>query len=175
MEAVCLQANVTRGALYHHFPGKEGLFLAVCEEVARDVAARVAEVALKQSDPRLRLRAGCHAFLRFATDDDVRQILLSDAPSVLGWSRFRELDARHGLGLLKAAIQAVIDDGVMEPASADVNAHLLVAALNEAAMMIGRSANPQRARRESKQALDRIISGMMGDHSHGSSIDRTPR
>jgi AcrR family transcriptional regulator len=162
MEEVCNASNVTRGALYHHFPGKNGLFLAVCEQVAADVTIRVLAAALGQSDAWSRLQAGCHAFLSASTNEDVRQILLSDAPSVLGWDRFRELDSRHGLGLLKVGIQAAIDEGAIEPGPVDVTAHVLVGALNEAAMLVGRSSDPESALEEAGQAIDRLLLGIAG-------------
>jgi len=164
MEDVCARAEVTRGALYHHFPGKHGLFLAVCEQVAADVTTRVAAAAQAEPDAWSRLVAGCHAFLEVSAEDDVRQILLSDAPSVLGWARLRELDARHGLGLLTLGIQRAIDEGAIQPGPVHTLAPMLVSALNEAALLIGRSANPKRARVEAMQALDRLLAGLAGNH-----------
>ena len=163
MQNVCDRAAVTRGALYHHFPGKDGLFRAVCEQVATDVTARVAAAAQEKPDAWSRLVAGCRAYLEFCTEDDVRQILLTDAPSVLGWAGLRELDARHGLGLVKQGIQHAIDDGAIEPGPVDPLAHMLVSALNEAAMLIGRSAQPDRTRDNAMRALERIMSGIAGN------------
>jgi len=93
----------------------------------------------------------------------VRQILLTDAPSVLGWAGLRELDARHGLGLVMQGIQRAIDEGAIEPGPVDSLAHMLVSALNEAAMLIGRSAHPNRTRDDAMRALERILSGIAGN------------
>ncbi|HME14609.1 MAG TPA: TetR/AcrR family transcriptional regulator [Mycobacterium sp.] len=162
MQDVCAEAEVTRGALYHHFPSKDGLFRAVCEQVAAEVTARVAAAAQTKPDAWPRLVAGCRAFLEVSAQDEVRQILLTDAPSVLGWAQLRELDARHGLGLVKLGIQRAIQEGAIEPGPVDTLAHMLVSALNEAAMLIGRSANPNNARNEAMRALDRILAGIAG-------------
>jgi AcrR family transcriptional regulator len=162
MQDVCAEAEVTRGALYHHFPSKDGLFRAVCEQVAAEVTARVAAAAETKPDAWPRLVAGCRAFLEVSAQDEVRQILLTDAPSVLGWAQLRELDARHGLGLVKLGIQRAIQEGAIEPGPVDALAHMLVSALNEAAMLIGRSANPNNARNEATRALDRILAGIAG-------------
>ncbi|HEV2376102.1 MAG TPA: TetR/AcrR family transcriptional regulator [Streptosporangiaceae bacterium] len=163
MEDVCARAEVTRGALYHHFPGKDGLFLAVCEQVAADVTTQVAAAAQQKPDAWSRLVAGCHTFLEVSAEDDVRQILLSDAPSVLGWARLRELDARHGLGLLTLAIQQATDEGAIEPGPVHTLASMLVSALNEAALLIGRSATPKKAQVEAVHALDRLLAGLTGN------------
>src|SRR5271168_5272551 len=132
MQDVCAQAEVTRGALYHHFPGKNGLFRAVCEQVAIDVTARVAAAAQAKPDAWSRLVAGCRAFLEVYAEDDVREILLTDAPSVLGWAQLRELDARHGLGLVKLGIQRAIQEGAIESGPVDTLAHMLVSEIGRA-------------------------------------------
>jgi AcrR family transcriptional regulator len=162
MEQVCSRAAVTRGALYHHFAGKDDLFLAVCEQVAARVTDHVVEAARRQPDAWSRLVSGCGAFLDACDDQRVRQILLTDAPSVLGWAKFRELDARHGLGLLRAGIQAAMDEGFVEPGPVDAFAHVLVAALDEAAMVMSRAASPTRARSDAMVAISRVLAGISG-------------
>ncbi len=161
-EQVCSRAAVTRGALYHHFAGKDDLFRAVCEQVAAAVTDQVIQAARREPDAWARLQSGCLAFLDACTDQGVRQILLTDAPSVLGWASFREMDARHGLGLLRAGIQAAMDQGSIEPGPVDVLAHMLVAALDEAAMLIGRAASPAAARHQATLAINRILAGIAG-------------
>jgi len=164
LDEVCARAGVTRGALYHHFSSKEELFRAVCEEVAGEVSQRLLEAGARESDAWGRLRAGCLCFLDLCADEAVRRILLSDAPSVLGWEEFREMDGRHGLGLLRGALQAAIDAGAIEPAPVDALAHLLVGALNEASMVIARSSDPDRARREAAEGVERMLAGIAGSH-----------
>ena len=167
MEQVCTRAEVTRGALYHHFAGKDDLFRAVCENVAGTVTGQVIEAARSHSDPWPRLREGCQAFLVACGDQGVRQILLTDAPSVLGWSGFRELDARHGLGLLRAGIQAAMDSGAVQAGPVDLVAHMLVAALDEAAMVVGRATEPEATRRDAALVIDRMLAGIAGECQPG--------
>jgi AcrR family transcriptional regulator len=167
MEQVCTRAEVTRGALYHHFAGKDDLFRAVCEDVAGALTGQVIEAARGHSDAWLRLREGCQAFLVACSDQGVRQILLTDAPSVLGWASFRELDTRYGLGLLRAGIQAAMEAGAVQAGPVDLIAHMLVAALDEAAMVIGRATDPQAARRDAALVIDRILAGVAGERPPG--------
>jgi hypothetical protein len=107
-----------------------------------------------------RLQVGCHAFLGACTKPAVRRILLSDAPSVLGWEEFREIDNRHGLGLLKVGLRSAMDEGAIEPAPVDSLAHLLVGALNEAAMVVGRARDTKKAGREAAIGIDRLLAGI---------------
>jgi AcrR family transcriptional regulator len=158
---ICEQANVTRGALYHHFPGKDGLFRAVCEQVADDVTGHVVEVARSGPDAWTRVRLGCRAFLDACAGEDVRRILLTDAPSVLGWATFREMDDRHALGLLRITLGAAMDEGAVARGDPDMLAHVLVAALNEAALVVGRSLDGG-AMLAATSAIDRLLDGIAG-------------
>src|SRR4029450_4226177 len=89
IEAVLREAGISRGALYHHFSGKEALFEAVLEQVGADIATKLAAAARDASDPVEALRAGCHAWLRLARDPTVRRIVLVDALPVVGWGKWR--------------------------------------------------------------------------------------
>ena len=89
---IAQRAGVTRGALLHHFGDKEGLFVAVLEEVEAESAARVLEVAITGSDPLEWLRLGFEAFLVECVKPDITQIMLIDGPSVLGWETWHEID-----------------------------------------------------------------------------------
>jgi len=159
---ICDRAGVTRGALYHHFPDKDGLFRAVCEEVAGEVSQRVIAAAGEQQDAWSRLQTGCRAFIAASADPDVQRILLADAPSVLGWESFREIDGRHGLGLLKGALRAAMDEGTVAPGPVDTLAHVLVGALNEAAMLVAQAHGSKRARSDAVAAVDRLLAGIAG-------------
>ena len=110
IEAVLQETEVSRGALYHHFGGKEALFAAVLEAVERDITARLAGL-VRPADPVETLRAGCLAWVRLAADPVVQRILLIDAPSVIGWERWRELEEKYALGMTKEALRRVADAG----------------------------------------------------------------
>jgi AcrR family transcriptional regulator len=161
MQELCDRAGVTRGALYHHFPGKDGLFRAVCEEVAADLSGRIVAQARRHRTAVARLNAGCEAFLDACVDPAVRQILLTDAPSVLGWREYRELDGRHGLGLIKSALQAAFGEQGEPGAQIDTLAHLLVAALNEAAMVIAAAPDPAASRRDAVKSISGMLAGVL--------------
>lgn len=161
LQELCDRAGVTRGALYHHFPGKDAVFRAVCEQLAGEVSERLIGRAVRERTAWARLQAGCAAFLDECARPEVQQILLTDAPAVLGWEAFRELDGRHGLGLLRTGLQAAIDEGALPSVlPVDTVAHLLVGALNEASMVIARAVDPQIARQEAVQTVGRLLAGL---------------
>jgi AcrR family transcriptional regulator len=165
-EELVQHAGLTRGALYHHFGGKgvlggkEGLFAALYEEVQREVAAKIREAAEERQDSWSALRAGCHAFLDACVDPTVRRVVLLDAPAVLGWEHWREVDAHHGLGLLKEGLREAMEGGAIRVRPVAPLAHLLLGAMNEAAMWIARSSEPETALRHAGESLDELLEGL---------------
>jgi AcrR family transcriptional regulator len=159
-EELVRQAGLTRGALYHHFGGKEQLFIALYEQLQKEIAERIQVAAETAADPWSALQVGCHAFLTACTDPEVRQIVLLDAPSVLSWQQWREVDAQYSLGLLKAGLQAAVENQEIRVKSVDAIAHLLTGAMNEAALWIAQSEKPKTALSQSIEAIDQLLTGI---------------
>ncbi|HKP90622.1 MAG TPA: TetR/AcrR family transcriptional regulator [Thermoleophilaceae bacterium] len=155
---VLAETGVSRGAFYHHFPSKEVLFETVLESVEARVAATLRAAAAKEKDPTEAIRAGCRAWLDLAADPTVLRITLIDAPSVVGWSRWREIDERHGFGLLVGGLEATgrFPEEIVHPI-----AHMLLAATLEAALLIARagprSKRARNARAGVEELLDRVL------------------
>jgi AcrR family transcriptional regulator len=161
-ETVLEQAGVSRGALYHHFENKEALFAAVLEAVETDVASAADRAATGIHDPVEALRAGFDAFLELACDPEVRQIVLIDAHSVVGWQKWREIDERHGFGRLKAGLKKIAATGRMRQDMVDIFAHMLLAALIEVAFLIARAPDPVVAARTGRSAMHELLDRLLG-------------
>jgi AcrR family transcriptional regulator len=159
-EEIVARAKVTRGALYHHFADKRDLFRAVFERVEGELMERIGARMEAGDDPWELMLAGMRSFLDACEEPAVKQISLTDAPAVLGWQEWREIDNRHGLGLTRAALQGAVDAGVMRPIAVEPMAHLFVAALSEAAFVIAYSDHPRKARAEVEEALIQLIEGL---------------
>ncbi len=161
-EEIVRAAGVTRGALYHHFRGKRDLFEAAYERIEADLAERIATEALSSAveDPLVAMRAGSAAFLQACTEPEVQRIVLLDGPSVLGWDRWREIGAEHGLGLIEATILAAIDAGAIRAQPVRPLAHVLMGALDEAAMLVARAENPEAARAEVSETIDSLLAAL---------------
>ncbi|MEU7785444.1 TetR/AcrR family transcriptional regulator [Amycolatopsis sp. NPDC049159] len=157
IEAVLRAADVSRGALYHHFPGKDALFTAVLDAVYERVEAESARAVEGLTEPAAALRAACLAWIRSTADPVVRQVLLVDAPAVLGWQRWRQLDERRTLGKIKAALRR---DGRIPAARVDLFAHVLLAGMNEVALLAARTGEPTstaEAEAAAADLLDRLL------------------
>lgn len=153
---VARAAGVTKGAAYHHFDSKPGLFRAVVSEVQRELGERVAAAAERYEDLWEQLRAGCRTFLAAGTDPAVRQILLVDAPTVLGWDEWRALDEESSARHLTEALGALVAAGVIADQPVEPLARLLSGAMNEGALWVARGGDPHAA----EQALDRLLAGL---------------
>lgn len=161
IEAVLRAAKVSRGALYHHFAGKDALFEAVFEAVELDVGHRLAERLAGVTDPVEALRAGCLYWITLAGDPVVQRILLIDAPAVLGWQRWRELEEQYALGGMKSFLRQVAEAGRLPVRHADPFAHMLLASLNEIAIMITRADDPKRAMKDGRAAVDELLDRLL--------------
>ena len=133
-EEIVRKAGVTSGALYHHFGDKRGLFRAAFDAVERSLAERVRQAALSAKNPLVRLDRGVSEYLRACAEPEVRQIVLVDGPSVLGWEEWREADAAHHLRPLAATVAAAMRAGLMERRPALPLARVLLGSLTEAGL-----------------------------------------
>jgi AcrR family transcriptional regulator len=160
-ETVLRESGVSRGALYHHFDNKQALFAAVLEAVEADIAVATARASANIDDPVDALRAAFDAFLGMACEPEVRQIVLIDAHSVVGWQKWREIDERHGFGRLKAGLKKIAATGRMRPDLVDIFAHMLLASLFEVAFLIARSPDPAETLNTGRTAMNELLTRLL--------------
>jgi AcrR family transcriptional regulator len=160
-EEIVQRAKVTRGALYHHFRDKKDLFRAVHEQLEAEMAERIGQQLAggNPSDPIGLLAEGARTFLDHTTGPLAR-ITLVDAPSVLGWEEWRAIDEKYGMGLVIAGLQGAIEAGVISEQPVKPLAHLLLAALGEAGMLIANAEDPKATRAEVEPPLLRLLEGL---------------
>lgn len=159
------RARVTKGALYHHFRDKQDLFRAVFEELERELVEQINAAAMREERAWERVLAGAQAFLDACLEPAIQQIVLLDAPSVLGWETWREIDAQYSLGHVKAALRAAMGEGAIAKQPLDPLAHMLIGALNEAALVLARASTAKRARVEIGATVTRLLEGLhVGTH-----------
>ena len=160
-EAIVRRAKVTRGALYHHFRDKTDLFRAVHEQLEAEMAEKIAaQLAAGGSDDQLELlRQGARTFLDHTTGPLAR-VTLVDAPAVLGWVEWRAIDERYGLGLIMAGLQGAIDAGVLREQPVKPLAHLLLAAIGKAGMLVANAGDPEAVRAQVEPPLLALLEGL---------------
>jgi len=153
-------AGVTKGALYHHFPGgKTDLFRAVLARAQQEVADAVASAADAEPDPWGQLVAGCRAFLTASTDPAVRRIMLVDGPAVLGWTEWRAMDEAGAGRHLAEALGELVEAGTITRQPVAPLAHLLSGAMNETALWVAGTGDP-RDLDDALAALTRLLDAL---------------
>ncbi|GEN86045.1 TetR/AcrR family transcriptional regulator [Oceanobacillus sojae] len=136
LEKIVKEAGLTRGALYHHFKNKKGLFLAVFEAVQEEVGGYVEAAAAQSKDSWEQLVNGCQAFLEGAVESHNQRILLIDGPAVLGWDTFRKMDEKYSMNSLKEQLQSMQEQNQIKSLSVEAMTHCLSGAMNEAVLWI---------------------------------------
>ncbi len=163
IDAILTACGISKGALYHHFAGKDAVFVAVLESVEARVTAELAAAAQGATNPLDALRAGCAGWLALAASDPVvRQIVLTDAPTVIGWQAWRAMESEHSLGLLRMAFNAGVNSGRVQADRVEIFSHMLLAVLTEVALLIARAHDDGEAARTGDAAIEQMLSGLFG-------------
>lgn len=147
----------TRGAFYHHFKDKAELFRAVFEEVERDLTLRSLASPPQGADAWERLSVGMRGFLESALEPEVQRVMLIDGPVVLGWQTLRSIQESNSIALINEMVDEAIAEGIIDDHPVGELTHLLVAAVEEAALLVAHADRPTKARARAAKVLDRLL------------------
>ena len=161
IEAVLSAAGVSRGALYHHFAGKEALFEAVVSAVSDQVTVKLTEAVRGCVDPLDAMRTAAIAWIGLAADPVIQRVVLVDAPSVLGWDRWRAMDDGRTLGAMRAMLQAISDSGRLPAELVGPFSHMILAALDEIVLVIARAPDSAAAVAEGRMAVQALLDRLL--------------
>jgi len=161
-EAIVRAAGVTRGAMYHQFADKTDLFAAVFEVVEAELTHRIGAAvdASGLTDPVELMKLGARTWLDACAEPEAHRIVLVEAPAVLGWIRWREVGLRYGLGMVQTLLGYAMDVGSIRRQPVEPLAHVLIGALDEAALYVAQSAAPDAARGEVVAVLEDLLGAM---------------
>ncbi|MGH3412361.1 MAG: TetR/AcrR family transcriptional regulator [Marmoricola sp.] len=160
---IAREAGVTRGAMYHQFADKAALFHAVIELVEQDMMQRLNEyvLAVGAASPADGLRAAVEKWLEIAVEPEIRQLVLLDAPSVLGWDAYRDVAQRYALGATEQLLAAAMDAGQLARQPTRALAHVLIGAMDEAAMVVATAEDREQALADVRDVLGRLLEGLL--------------
>ncbi|HUI02048.1 MAG TPA: TetR/AcrR family transcriptional regulator [Acidimicrobiales bacterium] len=163
LDDVVARARVTKGALYHHFSGKEDLFAAVYEQVLREVSDRVVSEFLRP-DPWEALLAGCELWIDSHLDPAVQRIAMRDARAVLGWDTVRDVESRYGVVALRGVFRRAVRKEIIAAQPLRPLSLMVMGALNEACLYVADADDPVAARREVDALIERLLAGITKNH-----------
>lgn len=162
LDQVVAGARVTKGALYHHFSGKQALFDAVFARVEGTAGAAVQAALDHERDPWDKADAGLRAFLRVVQRPDYRRIVIQDGPSVLGYERFREQEERSTFATVAQIVRAVLsgDGRDLDEEMLLTFTRIFFGALSSAGESVARSDDPAAAADRVEAAIAYILAGL---------------
>ncbi|BCL39975.1 TetR/AcrR family transcriptional regulator [Nostoc sp. MS1] len=142
-EEIISELGITRGALYHQFNDKLGVFKAVIVEAYSEITDYIQTKIRPLDDNWQQLIIGCQAFLEIAQQEELRRLVFIEAPAVLAADDLVEID-QYGFGLLRKSIQIAVDEGKLNTIDAEGFAHIVNGSLNELAAWVAQSNDPER-------------------------------
>lgn len=161
LEEIAKRARVTKGALYHHFGGKQALFEAAFSAVESGVVARLSEVVSDPGDPWEATRSGLRAFLEVCLEPSYQRIVVQDGPAVMGWGRWRDAEEAYTFGVLRTVVSNLIASGEIGDAlPVDALARIMFGALSAGATAIAASSSPMQERADIAVCIERVLNGL---------------
>ena len=160
IDEIVRSARVTKGALYHHFADKRELFKAVVRSVQLGWVERIRAAVADEPDAGRRLELGLDAFLESCLDPETQRIVMLDGPAVLGPEELHAVDERHGLAMIEETLADAMESGDLDRVPVEPLSHILLGALNAAAIAIARAPDHEAARAEMGVALERLVDGL---------------
>ena len=159
MDALCAEAGLTRGALYHHFGGKDGLLVAVVRQMDGEMTARLQAVWKRHEDPFDAFKACCLAYFDLALDAEIQRIVFRDAPAVLG-QRLRDIDAEGSIAPIVEALDGLMASGRLRRIDPEALARMLNGAMIDAVLWIASSDNQAEAVKGASDAVVLLLDGL---------------
>jgi AcrR family transcriptional regulator len=161
LEDVAAAIGVTRGAVYHHFAGKQALFEAVLDEQGTRALAEISAVAT-DADPRAASLAALDAYLDKCCDPVYGRLVWQEGPMVLGWHRWREFEEKYGYGIVERFVRALMDAGYLERRPVDSAVRFAFWILGGAGLAVAEApaADRQRVREEWGHLIRRTLDGL---------------
>lgn len=153
LDAIVQDAQVTTGALYHHFGNKKGLFQAVAESIEQQLLERISAALTDDMSGWDQLEMAMHLTFALCADSGIHRILFSDAPNVIGMREWRSIELRYGFGLVRKILGKLNDEGELACCSVDLTAQMLLGAVMEAVHAVAMSDNQEQTAAAARQTL----------------------
>jgi len=153
-------ARVTKGAVYHHFAGKEALFRAVYAEVEADAQARAIRAGAAEMPAIDRIVAMMNGYLDAALDVEIRRITLIDGPAIVGHELDESAAQQPGYVAVRAFLSGAMANGQLMELDPGALADLVGGLAWVAGFLIARAADPDTTRAEVGRAVDAMLRGL---------------
>jgi AcrR family transcriptional regulator len=160
LDAIVAGAQVTKGALYHHFSGKQALFEAVFEKVEADASKSIGQAVRTTKDPWEKASVGLREFLSVVQEPAYRRVVIQEGPVVLGYERYREQEERSTFGIVQEIVASVLTSYDLEPSMVETFSRVFFGAMSAAGVAVSSAEDAQRASAEVEAAIAFILAGL---------------
>jgi AcrR family transcriptional regulator len=162
LDAIAAKAAVTKGALYHHFSGKEELFGLVFEQVKRELSSKLTAV-LPDPDPWTGIVAACRTYIETHTDPAVKRIVLLDARAVLSPEAWRRVEGEWGAVMFRGAFRRAMNRRIFVQLPLNTLAMVVTGALSEACLLVADAEDPDAAREDALSVVVQLLQGLLAE------------
>ena len=160
LDAIVSGAQVTKGALYHHFSGKQALFEAVFEKVEADASNTIGQAVRTTKDPWEKASVGLREFLSVVQEPAYRRVVIQEGPVVLGYERYREQEERSTFGIVQEIVASVLTSYDLEPSMVETFSRVFFGAMSAAGAAVSSAEDARRASAEVEAAIAFILAGL---------------
>lgn len=170
LDEIVSGARVTKGALYHHFSGKQALFEAVFETVEAEATAAIRKAVRDHDDPWEKALSGLRAFLDVVQQPGYRRIVIQEGPAILGYERFREQEERSTFGIVQEIVSSVLESYDLEPSMVETFSRIFFGAMSAAGTAVSSADDSERASAEVEAAIAFILGGLQQQAESGGTL-----
>ena len=156
LSEIVRQADVTTGAVYHHFKDKKGLFRAVAEALEQEIMEYVTGLP-PRDDPWETFIQGISATLEICARPDINRIVFKEAPSVIGPAEWREIEVQYAFGMMRAAVAQLAEAGIMDSPDPDITSQIILGSIIEASHAVASAPVAEIALRDAKSAVLKMV------------------
>jgi len=160
LDEIVAGARVTKGALYHHFSGKQALFEAVFEKVEAESTRAIRKAVRDNRDPWEKAMSGLRAFLDIVQEPGYRRVVIQEGPAILGYERFREQEERSTYGIVQEIVSSVLESYDLEPSMVETFSRIFFGAMSAAGAAVSSAEDTERASAEVEAAIAFILAGL---------------
>ncbi len=167
LDEIVAGARVTKGALYHHFSGKQALFEAVFEKVEAEATKAIRKAVRDSDDPWGKAVSGLREFLAVVQEPGYRRVVIQEGPAVLGYERFREQEERSTYGIVQEIVSSVLNSYDLEPSMVETFSRVFFGAMSAAGAAVSSAEDTRRASAEVETAIAFILAGLQQQAESG--------
>ena len=160
LDAIVKRSRVTKGALYHHFSGKQALFEAAFNQVEHKAIGHLSTAVAGGGDPWELAVTGLREYIRVCLDPAYQRLVIREGPVVMGMERWREAEEQFSFGIVRHVLEQLVEAGEIGDVPVEVTARMMFASLSAGAMIIADASDPKKASADVLAALLKMIEGI---------------